>query len=242
MAQAAAQNITGRMQICKVHISFREMVHMENKFIVSEDRLSQLKFGADGLIPTVAQDVRSGDVVMLAYMNMESLRETLRTRLATYFSRSRKALWQKGATSGNVQHVREIVYDCDGDALLLKIEQTGVACHTGEYSCFHNSLTGADESAPASSHVLEEVFEVIQGRKANPVPGSYTNYLLDKGVEKICKKVGEEASETIIAAVKGSRDEVRYEASDLLYHLMVLLCDQGMRPEELYAELRSRRK
>lgn len=215
---------------------------MENKFTVTEEKLSALRFNADGLIPAVAQDVKSGEVVMLAYMNMESLRETLRTGLATYFSRSRRELWQKGATSGNIQRVREILYDCDGDALLVRIEQVGVACHTGEYSCFHNSLTGADEGAPASSHVLEELFEVIEGRKTSPVPGSYTNYLLEKGVEKICKKVGEEASETIIAAVKGSNDELRYEASDLLYHLLVLISNQGMRPEELYAELRSRRK
>lgn len=215
---------------------------MENKFTVDASKLDALKFGPDGLIPAVAQDVKSGDVVMLAYMNRESLEATLNTGLATYFSRSRQELWQKGSTSGNVQYVREVLYDCDGDALLLKIDQVGVACHTGEYSCFHNSLTGADGTAPASSHVLEEVFEVIEGRKAQPVAGSYTNYLLEKGVEKICKKVGEEASETIIAAVKGSNDELRYEASDLLYHLMVLLSNQGMRPEELYSELRSRRK
>lgn len=215
---------------------------MENKFNVTEERLSQLKFGPDGLIPAVAQDVSSGSVVMLAYMNMEALRATLRTGLATYYSRSRKELWQKGATSGNIQRVREIVYDCDGDALLLKIEQVGAACHTGEYSCFHNSLTGEAEAAPASSHVLEELFEVIEERRANPVAGSYTNYLLEKGIEKICKKVGEEASETIIAAMKGSRAEVRYEASDLLYHLLVLLAAQGMRPEELFDELQSRRQ
>ncbi len=214
---------------------------MVNAFEVNEERIEKLKFDANGLIPAVAQDVKSGDVVMLAYMNKESLTETIKTGYATYFSRSRQQLWKKGETSGNVQRVREILYDCDGDALLLKIDQTGVACHTGEYRCFHNSLTGKDESAPASSHVLEELFEVIEDRKANPVPGSYTNYLLEKGVEKICKKVGEEASETIIAAVKGSNDEVRYEASDLLYHLMVLIANQGMRPEELYDELRSRR-
>ena len=214
---------------------------MVNAFEVNEERIEKLKFDANGLIPAVAQDVKSGDVVMLAYMNKESLTETIKTGYATYFSRSRQQLWKKGETSGNVQRVREILYDCDGDALLLKIDQTGVACHTGEYSCLHNSLTGKDESAPASSHVLEELFEVIEDRKANPVPGSYTNYLLEKGVEKICKKVGEEASETIIAAVKGSNDEVRYEASDLLYHLMVLIANQGMRPEELYDELRSRR-
>ena len=214
---------------------------MENVFTVNEERISALKFNSDGLIPAIAQDVKSGDVVMLAYMNRESLLETLKTGYATYFSRSRQQLWKKGETSGNVQRVREILYDCDGDALLLKIDQTGVACHTGEYSCFHNSLTGADATVRTSSHVLDELFEVIEGRKANPIPGSYTNYLLEKGVEKICKKVGEEASETIIAAVKGSNDEVRYEASDLLYHLLVLISNQGMTPADLYDELKSRR-
>ena len=214
---------------------------MENVFTVNEERISALKFNSDGLIPAIAQDVKSGDVVMLAYMNRESLLETLKTGYATYFSRSRQQLWKKGETSGNVQRVCEILYDCDGDALLLKIDQTGVACHTGEYSCFHNSLTGADTVVRTSSHVLDELFEVIEGRKANPIPGSYTNYLLEKGVEKICKKVGEEASETIIAAVKGSNDEVRYEASDLLYHLLVLISNQGMTPADLYDELKSRR-
>ncbi len=214
---------------------------MENVFTVNEERISALKFNSDGLIPAIAQDVKSGDVVMLAYMNRESLLETLKTGYATYFSRSRQQLWKKGETSGNVQRVCEILYDCDGDALLLKIDQTGVACHTGEYSCFHNSLTGADATVRTSSHVLDELFEVIEGRKANPIPGSYTNYLLEKGVEKICKKVGEEASETIIAAVKGSNDEVRYEASDLLYHLLVLISNQGMTPADLYDELKSRR-
>ncbi len=214
---------------------------MENVFTVNEGRISALKFNSDGLIPAIAQDVKSGDVVMLAYMNRESLLETLKTGYATYFSRSRLELWKKGETSGNVQRVREILYDCDGDALLLKIDQTGVACHTGEYSCFHNSLTGADAAVRTSSHVLDELFEVIEGRKTNPIAGSYTNYLLDKGVEKICKKVGEEASETIIAAVKGSNDEVRYEASDLLYHLLVLVANQGMTPADLYDELKSRR-
>ena len=127
---------------------------MVNAFEVNEERIEKLKFDANGLIPAVAQDVKSGDVVMLAYMNKESLTETIKTGYATYFSRSRQQLWKKGETSGNVQRVREILYDCDGDALLLKIDQTGVACHTGEYSCVQNSLTGKDDSAPASSHVL----------------------------------------------------------------------------------------
>ena len=215
---------------------------MVNAFEVNEERIEKLKFDANGLIPAVAQDVKSGDVVMLAYMNKESLTETIETGYATYFSRSRQQLWKKGETSGNVQRVREILYDCDGDALLLKIDQTGVACHTGEYSCFHNSLTGKDESAPASSHVLEELFEVIEGSQGQPRARFVYQLPAGKGRgKKICKKVGEEASETIIAAVKGSNDEVRYEASDLLYHLMVLIANQGMRPEELYDELRSRR-
>ena len=156
---------------------------------------------------------------------------------------SRQKLWKKGEESGHLQKVRAIRYDCDGDTLLLQVEQTGPACHTGEYTCFHNTLSELVEGETASkgSAVLQEVYNVILGRMANPVEGSYTNYLLDKGVEKIAKKVGEEATETVIAAIKGDKDELRYEASDLLYHLLVLLAQQGVTPEEIWTELASRR-
>ena len=205
--------------------------------------IDQIKFDEKGLVPVVAQDIQTGSVLMLAYMNKESLKLTLDTGYAVYYSRSRQALWKKGETSGHVQKVRAIHYDCDGDSLLMLVEQTGVACHTGEYSCFYKELVSlVEDSAKAPSpHILQEVYNVIADRKLHPKEGSYTNYLLDKGVEKICKKVGEEASESIIAAVKGSRDELRYEAADLVYHLLVLLFNQGLTPMELWAELEKRR-
>ena len=205
--------------------------------------IENVKFDEHGLVPAIAQDVRTGAVLMLAYMNEESLKLTLETGYATYYSRSRQKLWKKGEESGHVQTVRAIRYDCDGDTLLLQVEQTGPACHTGAYTCFHHTLSELIEGEASSkgSAVLQEVYNVILDRMANPVEGSYTNYLLDKGVEKIAKKVGEEATETVIAAIKGNKDEVRYEASDLLYHLLVLLAQQGVTPEEVWTELASRR-
>lgn len=205
--------------------------------------IEKIKFDEKGLVPVVTQDIKTGTVLMLAYMNKEALQLTLDTGYAVYFSRSRQTLWKKGETSGHVQKVRALHYDCDGDTLLLLVEQTGPACHTGEYSCFHNALISLveDGSKVPSPLILQEVFNVIADRKEHPKEGSYTNYLLDKGVEKICKKVGEEASESIIAAVKGSRDELRYESADLVYHLLVLLFNQGLTPMELWAELEKRR-
>ncbi len=205
--------------------------------------VNNVKFDEKGLVPVVTQDIKTGSVLMLAYMNEEALKMTLDTGYAVYFSRSRQTLWKKGDTSGHVQKVRAIHYDCDGDSLLMLVEQTGPACHTGEYSCFHNELLSLVEGSAKvpSAQILQEVFNVIADRKVHPKEGSYTNYLLDKGVEKICKKVGEEAAESIIAAVKGSREELRYEAADLVYHLLVLLYNQGLTPMELWAELDKRR-
>jgi phosphoribosyl-AMP cyclohydrolase / phosphoribosyl-ATP pyrophosphohydrolase len=205
--------------------------------------VNNVKFDEKGLVPVVTQDIKTGTVLMLAYMNEEALKMTLDTGYAVYFSRSRQTLWKKGETSGHVQKVRAIHYDCDGDSLLMLVEQTGAACHTGEYSCFHNELLSLVEGSVKvpSAQILQEVFNVIADRKVHPKEGSYTNYLLDKGVEKICKKVGEEAAESIIAAVKGSREELRYEAADLVYHLLVLLFNQGLTPMELWAELDKRR-
>jgi len=204
--------------------------------------IDQLKFNADGLIPAIAQDVNTGAVVMLAYMNKESIALTLETGLATYYSRSRQEIWVKGKTSGNVQKVIGMFADCDMDTLLLKIEQTGVACHTGNYSCFSTPLMQEQTASTAGAHVLQDEFNVIMDRKQNPKEGSYTNYLLDKGVDKICKKVGEEAAEVIIAAKNRAPEEVRYEVADLFYHVMVLLAEQGMTPEEIFAEIERRKK
>ena len=204
--------------------------------------MSKIKFDEKGLVPAIAQDAKTGQVLMLAYMNAESLQMTLDSGYATYFSRSRQQLWRKGETSGHTQRVLEMRYDCDGDALLLTVEQEGPACHTGEISCFHNPILTADvDDLPPTADVVQQVYDVICDRKEHPREGSYTNYLLDKGVEKICKKVGEEASETIIAAMKRSKPEVCYEAADLVYHLLVLLFEQGVTPDDLWAELVRRR-
>ena len=204
--------------------------------------MSKIKFDEKGLVPAIAQDAKTGRVLMLAYMNAESLQMTLDSGCATYFSRSRQQLWRKGETSGHTQRVLEMRYDCDGDALLLTVEQEGPACHTGEISCFYNPILTADaDDLPPTAGVVQQVYDVICDRKEHPREGSYTNYLLDKGVEKICKKVGEEASETIIAAMKRSKPEVCYEAADLVYHLLVLLFEQGVTPDDLWAELARRR-
>ena len=204
--------------------------------------MSKIKYDEKGLVPAIAQDAKTGRVLMLAYMNAESLQMTLDSGCATYFSRSRQQLWRKGETSGHTQRVLEMRYDCDGDALLLTVEQEGPACHTGETSCFHNPILTADaDDLPPTADVVQQVYDVICDRKEHPREGSYTNYLLDKGVEKICKKVGEEASETIIAAMKRSKPEVCYEAADLVYHLLVLLFEQGVTPDDLWAELARRR-
>ena len=203
---------------------------------------SCIKFDEKGLVPAIAQDARTGAVLMLAYMNAESLRATLDSGYATYFSRSRQKLWRKGETSGHLQKILGMRYDCDGDAILLTVEQTGPACHTGQYTCFHNDIVAPEAFAlPATAQVMEDVYRVIADRAENPKPGSYTNYLLDKGKEKICKKVGEEASEAIIAAMKDNPAELCGEAGDLIYHLLVLLYRQGVTPQNLWDELSHRR-
>lgn len=200
-----------------------------------------LRFDAHGLIPAIIQDVESGQVLMLAYMNEESLQKTLESGQTWFWSRSRKQLWHKGETSGNVQDVKEITYDCDADTLLIKVVQTGVACHTGERSCFYNHLYIEGDKPAASYDIINQVYDVVMSRKAEMPEGSYTTYLFEKGIDKICKKVGEESAEVIIGAKNRSKDEVIYEVSDLLYHLMVLLAEQGVTPKEVYAELAKRR-
>jgi len=200
----------------------------------------ELKYDQNGLIPAIAQDIISGRVLMLAYMNEESLKLTMETGYTHYFSRSRNQLWKKGETSGHLQAVKTIRYDCDADTLLLEVEQTGNACHTGEYSCFFNNLYEAAD-IPTGVDMLHELYEVIQDRKVNPKEGSYTNFLYNKGIDKIVKKVGEEACEVVIAAKNGSKEEICYETADLIYHLFVLLAQQNIPLEDIYKELKSRR-
>ena len=212
--------------------------------------ISMVKFDEKGLVPAVVQE-ENGQVLMLAYMNEESLQKTLETGYTWFFSRSRQKLWQKGETSGNVQKVKEISYDCDGDTLLVRVHQSGVACHTGSYSCFSGRRLGENTKGIAVipeppkvslAKVLNELYNVIQDRRLNPVEGSYTNYLFEKGQDKILKKVGEEAVETVIASKNNSKKEVLYEMGDLWYHCLVLLAYHKLSPDELLGELMSRRK
>ena len=203
--------------------------------------ISMISFGKDGLVPCICQDAKTGAVLMLAYMNEQSLRLTLEKKRAVYYSRSRSELWEKGATSGNTQKVRAIYYDCDADALLIKVEQTGNACHTGEYSCFFNAVfDDLGVSADSGSSVFRELYATVIGRKNDPSEGSYTNYLFDKGLDKILKKVGEEAAETIIAAKNQDRQELIGETGDLIYHLTVMLAEKGISMDEIEQELKSR--
>ncbi|MGE5474597.1 MAG: bifunctional phosphoribosyl-AMP cyclohydrolase/phosphoribosyl-ATP diphosphatase HisIE [Ignavibacteriales bacterium] len=207
--------------------------------------IENLKFDEKGLIPAIAQDYKTGEVLMLAYMNKESLELTVETKKVHYFSRSRQKLWLKGETSGNFQTVKSISYDCDADTILLKIEQKGPACHTGERSCFFNIPVdysdNYEESDKSFESVMQELYNTVVSRKSNPKEGSYTNYLFDKGLDKILKKVGEETAEVIIAAKNKSKDEIRYETADLLYHLVVLMVESDMNFEEIFDELKGRR-
>ena len=203
--------------------------------------ISMISFGKDGLVPCICQDAKTGAVLMLAYMNEQSLRLTLEKKRAVYYSRSRSELWEKGATSGNTQKVRAIYYDCDADALLIKVEQTGNACHTGEYSCFFNAVfDDLGVSADPGSSVFGELYATVIDRKNDSSEGSYTNYLFDKGLDKILKKVGEEAAETIIAAKNQDRQELIGETGDLIYHLTVMLAEKGISMDEIEQELKSR--
>ncbi|MCD8338195.1 MAG: bifunctional phosphoribosyl-AMP cyclohydrolase/phosphoribosyl-ATP diphosphatase HisIE [Lachnospiraceae bacterium] len=199
-----------------------------------------IKTGSDGLLPVVVQDYRTLEVLMVAYMNEEAYQTTIRTGRMTYFSRSRKELWVKGLTSGHFQYVRELVIDCDNDTLLAKVVQVGAACHTGNRSCFYRPILTKNYDSSNPMRVFEEVFSVIEDRKQHPKEGSYTNYLFDKGIDKILKKVGEEASEIIIAAKNPDPEEVVYEISDFLYHVMVLMSEKGLTWEDITEELAKR--
>ncbi len=207
--------------------------------------LNDLKFDEKGLIPAIAQDAVSGEVLMCAYMNKESITKTLETGKATYFSRSRNELWEKGETSGHYQYVKDILVDCDGDALVLKVEQEGAACHTENPSCFYRKvIDGKLVEIPTGlgrqPGILYDVYNIIVDRVKNPKEGSYTNYLFEKGIDKMLKKVGEESAEVIIASKNYVKAEVQYETADLLYHLSVVLVEQGLTWDDIFGELSSR--
>ena len=212
--------------------------------------VQELKFDSNGLIPAIVQDAQSKEVLTLAYMNEESLKKTIETGETWFWSRSRQELWHKGATSGNTQRVVDITYDCDGDSLVVKVIPTGPACHKNVYSCFADSLLTGEGAAgnpePKAVEVndrfdiINKLESLIAKREAEMPEGSYTTYLFREGVDKILKKVGEEASEVIIAAKNRSHDELRYEASDLLFHLLVLLREQKLPLDAVLEELKKR--
>lgn len=200
-----------------------------------------MKFDTHGLIPAIVQHARSGEVLMLGYMNEDALRHTTETGLVTFWSRSRQELWQKGATSGNVLTLVEIRQDCDSDALLVLAEPTGPTCHTGQQTCFHRTLGGEPASMPAPQLAfLAQLGDLIARRDAERPEGSYTTKLLAGGVDRIGKKIGEEAAEVIIAAKNRAPDELRWELADLLYHSMVLLQEQGVPLDTVLRELQQR--
>ena len=197
-----------------------------------------LKFDANGLIPAIVIDNNSGKVLTLAYMNEESFNKTLTDKTTWFYSRSRQCLWHKGETSGNFQHVVKIVADCDSDALAVYVNKDGPACHLGTDSCFENEILYAPEDD--KSFCMNDLAALIADRRANPKEGSYTNYLFDKGLDKILKKVGEECTEVIIGAKGGDKAETVYEICDLTYHVMVLMVEYGMSLNEIRDELARR--
>ncbi len=204
--------------------------------------IDHLKFDEHGLIPAIAQEHQTGTVLMMAYMNRESLEKTMETGETWYWSRSRKKLWHKGETSGNTQRVKRIAVDCDGDALLMTVEQKGDACHTGAHSCFFSTFGDPDGAVKNLDGVIENLSKVIHERNAKRPAGSYTTKLLDGGIDRILKKVGEEAGEVIIAAKNHRKEEIRWEVADLLYHLLVMLEQEGVSLDEVAAELAGRAK
>lgn len=201
---------------------------------------SEFKLNSDGMIPVIVQDYKTDEVLMLAYMNEEAFQTTLRTGKMTYWSRSRNELWTKGLTSGHVQYVKALTLDCDNDTILARVSQVGAACHTGNRTCFFQELARKEYDDTNPRKVFEEVYRVILDRKEHPKEGSYTNYLFDKGIDKILKKVGEECTEIVIAAKNPDKEEIKYEISDFLYHVMVLMAEKGVSWEDITRELARR--
>lgn len=207
-----------------------------------ESRLcwADFKLNSDGQIPVIVQDYKTAEILMLAYMNQEAFEKTVETGIMTYFSRSRQSLWVKGETSGHTQYVKELTADCDRDTLLAKVRQLGPACHTGAKSCFFETLVKKEYQDVNPLKVFEDVYATIKNRKEFPKEGSYTNYLFDKGIDKILKKLGEEATEIVIASKNPNTEEIKYEISDFLYHMMVLMAEKNITWEEITKELSDR--
>lgn len=200
----------------------------------------EFKLNEDGLIPVVVQDYKTDEVLMVAYMNEEAFNRTVKTGTMTYYSRSRQEIWVKGLTSGHFQYVMSLDIDCDNDTLLAKVKQIGAACHTGNRSCFYRNLLKKDVPQTNPLKVFNDVMNVILDRKVHPKEGSYTNYLFDKGIDKILKKCGEEATEIVIAAKNQDPEEIKYEISDFLYHVMVLMAVKDVTWDDIMKELANR--
>lgn len=249
-------NIQDLMELDVVGVAtnyYREKSLMKAKISMKENRIpvnlyestvsfDDFKLNADGLIPVVAQDYRTNEVLMLAYMNKESFEQTIRTGRMTYYSRSRQELWCKGDTSGHYQYMKSLNLDCDNDTILAKVYQVGAACHTGNRSCFFNEIANRNYEDMNPLSILTEDYETIVHRKKHPKEGSYTNYLFDKGIDKILKKCGEEAAEIIIAAKNPDAEELKYEIADFLYHMMVLMAECNLDWNDIVKELVNRRQ
>ena len=201
---------------------------------------SNFKTNEQGLVPVIVQDYRTDEVLMMAYMNEDAFNNTINVGKMTYYSRSRHQLWLKGETSGHYQYVKSLTADCDFDTILAKVSQVGAACHTGNRTCFFNNIVKKDYIEKNPLKVFDEVYGIIKDRKENPKEGSYTNYLFDKGVDKILKKLGEESTEIVIAAKNPDPEEIKYEISDFLYHCMVLMVEKGVTWEDITQELAQR--
>ena len=231
---AADASFTGRFR------QLASLAGFDTDALKSAMDFSDFKTDAAGLVPVVVQDYQTDEVLMVAYMDREAYENTLRTGRMTYYSRSRQEQWIKGLTSGHFQYVKELAVDCDRDTLLAKVDQIGAACHTGNRSCFYTTLAKKEYNPANPLRVFQDVYDVILDRKAHPKEGSYTNYLFDKGIDKILKKVGEEATEIVIAAKNPDKEEIKYEISDFLYHVMVLMAEKGLTWEEVTRELARR--
>ncbi|MBQ8923539.1 MAG: bifunctional phosphoribosyl-AMP cyclohydrolase/phosphoribosyl-ATP diphosphatase HisIE [Lachnospiraceae bacterium] len=199
------------------------------------------KLNSDGLIPVIVQHYKTSEVLMLAYMNKEAFEKTIKTGRMTYYSRSRKTLWTKGETSGHFQFVKALTLDCDNDTILAKVSQIGPACHTGSPTCFFTDLVRKEYNDTNPLKVFKEEYDIIVNRRDNPKEGSYTNYLFDKGIDKMLKKLGEEATEIVIAAKNPDAEEIKYEIADFMYHLMVVMVERGVSWDEVIKELADRR-
>ena len=203
-----------------------------------------LKLDRNGLIPAVVQDYSTGDVLMMAYMNPESIKLTLENKQVWFYSRERGKLWNKGETSGNFLNLKTFLVDCDGDTLLLKVDPAGPACHTGSNSCFFTNFEAVQEYQwdSSGSSMFDDLFSVIEKRKADMPKGSYTSRLLEQGVERIAQKVIEEAGETALASVTGDKENLPKEIADMFYHTLVLMAASGITPNDIWDELQKRRK